>query len=390
MRERLQVLGNGLEMAGPPRVKIVAIEAQSRRGFLAGAASAAALTVFGTGELSGVSAFATPSRPSASAANLIPYGAAVRSDVLASDLPYRNAVIANCQMVVPESELKWLELRPTPNEYRFEKADAIVDFARQNAIEVRGHTLAWYGALPPWTEAIATRAEAERELTDHIETVVSRYRGAISSWDVINEPLVDWPEDASSLRPSIWARRMGPDYLRVALEAAAATDPDARLVLNEYDIEFTGPRFAARRKALIQLLRSLRDRGVPLHAIGLQAHLFADRTIDRDGLQALLAEIKSLKLDVWVTELDVIDYELPSKIGERDTMVARVASQFLDAVCEVVRPKAILTWGLSDRYTWVPIYFKRRDGMPNRPLPFDAELKPKPLFDVIEEFRRRA
>ena len=207
---------------------------------------------------------------------------------------------------------------------------------------------------------------------------------------MINEPLVDWPEDASSLRPSIWARRIGPDYLRVALEATAAADPDARLVLNEYDVEFTGPRFVARRKALIQLLRSLRDRGVPLHAIGLQAHLFADRTIDRDGLQALLVEIKSLKLDVWVTELDVIDYELPSKIGERDTMVARVASQFLDAVCEVVRPKAILTWGLSDRYTWVPIYFKRRDGMPNRPLPFDAELKPKPLFDVIEEFRRRA
>jgi endo-1,4-beta-xylanase len=373
-----------------PKGEIVATEAQSRRGFLAGTASAAALTVFGTGELSGVSAFATPSRPSAGAANLIPYGAAVRSDVLASDLPYRNAVIANCQMVVPESELKWLELRPTPNEYRFEKADAIVDFARQNAIEVRGHTLAWYGALPSWTEAIATRAEAERELTDHIETVVSRYRGAIPSWDVINEPLVDWPENASSLRPSIWAKRIGPDYLKVALEATAAADPDARLVLNEYDIEFTGPRFAARRKALIQLLRSLRDRGVPLHAIGLQAHLFADRTIDRDGLQTFLAEVKSLKLDVWVTELDVIDYELPSKIGERDTMVAGVASQFLDAVCEVVRPRAILTWGLSDRYTWVPIYFKRRDGMPNRPLPFDAELKPKPLFDVIEEFRRKA
>ena len=368
----------------------MAIEAQSRRGFLAGTASAAALTVFGTGQLSGVSAFATPSTPLAGAENLIPYGAAVRSDVLASDLPYRNAVIANCQMVVPESELKWLELRPTPNEYRFEKADAIIDFARQNAIEVRGHTLAWYGALPPWTEAIATHAEAERELTDHIETVVSRYRGAIPSWDVINEPLVDWPENASSLRPSIWARRIGPDYLRLALEAAAAADPDARLVLNEYDIEFTGPRFAARRKALIQLLRSLRDRGVPLHAVGLQAHLFADRTIDRDGLQALLAEIKALKLEVWVTELDVIDYELPGRIGERDTMVAGVASRFLDAVCEVVRPKAILTWGLSDRYTWVPIYFKRRDGMPNRPLPLDAELKRKPLFDVIDDFRRKA
>ena len=368
----------------------MSIEAQSRRGFLAGTASAAALTVFGTGELSGMSAFATPSSASVSAENLIPYGAAVRSDALASDLPYRNAVIANCQMVVPESELKWLELRPASGEYRFEKADAIIDFARQNAIEVRGHTLAWYGALPAWTEGIATRAEAERELVDHIATVVSRYRGAIPSWDVINEPLVDWPENASSLRPSIWARRIGPDYLRLALKTAAAADPDARLVLNEYDIEFTGPRFAARRQALIQLLRSLRDSDAPLHAVGLQAHLFADRTIDRDGLQALLAEIKALKLDVWVTELDVIDYELPGQIGERDTMVAGVAGLFLGAVCEVVRPKAILTWGLSDRYTWVPIYFKRRDGMPNRPLPLDAELKRKPLFDVIEEFRRKA
>jgi endo-1,4-beta-xylanase len=368
----------------------MSIEAQSRRDLLAGAASAAALAVFGTGAMSGVSAFATPSQPSAGVANLMPYGAAVRSDALATDLSYRNAIIANCQMVVPESELKWLELRPTRDQYRFEKADAIVDFARQNAIEVRGHTLAWYGALPSWTDGIATRAEAERELVDHIETVVSRYRGAIPSWDVINEPLAQWPENGSSLRPSIWAKRIGPDYLRLALETTAAVDSDARLVLNEYDIEYAGPRFASRRKALIELLRALRDRNVPLHAVGLQAHLFASHTIDRDGLQELLAEIKALKLDVWITELDVIDYELPGKIVERDAQVAGMASQFLQTVSEVVRPKAILTWGLSDRYTWVPIYYKRRDGMPNRPLPLDAELNRKPLFDVIEEFRRRA
>ena len=368
----------------------MSIETHSRRDFLAGTVSATALTVFGTTVLSGVSAFATPSNLPSGGEKLIPYGAAVRSDALASDSSYRDAVIANCQMVVPESELKWLELRPSKDEYRFEKADAIIDFARQNAIEVRGHTLAWYGALPAWTEAIGSPAEAERELIDHIETVVSRYRGAIPSWDVVNEPLVDWPESASSLRPSIWARQLGPDYLSLALRTTAAADADARLVLNEYDVEFAGPRFAARRKALVQLLRSLRDRDVPLHAVGLQAHLFADRSIDRDGLQALLAEIAALKLDVLVTELDVIDYELPGKIGERDALVAGMASQFLEAVCEVVRPKAILTWGLSDRYTWVPIYFKRRDGMPNRPLPLDAELKRKPLFDVIEEFRRRA
>jgi endo-1,4-beta-xylanase len=364
----------------------------SRRDFLVRAAEAAALGVCGTAGLSAVSAFATPQAQAPAIATnpgLIPYGSAVRSGALATDASYRQAIIANCQIIVPEGEMKWPDVHPVRDQYRFENADALVDFARQNNIEIRGHTLAWYGGMPAWTDDIGSRAEAERELVGHIDTIVSRYRGAIPSWDVVNEPLTDWPEDANSLRPSIWTRRLGPDYLSIALRAAALADPDARLVLNEYDIEFEGPRFAARRKALVQLLRSLRDRGVPLHAVGLQSHLFANRTIDRDGLQALLAEIKALKLDVLITELDVIDADLPGKVSERDAQVAGIAARYLEAVCDVVRPKAILTWGLSDRYTWVPTWFKRADGMPNRPLPLDADLKRKPLFDVIDEFRRK-
>jgi endo-1,4-beta-xylanase len=371
----------------------MAIETHSRRDFLVRAAKAAALGVSGTAALSAASALATSQTPvSAIAASqrLIPYGSAVRSDALASDISYRAAIIANCQIIVPEGEMKWPDIHPARGQYRFEKADALMDFARQNRIEVRGHTLAWYGAMPAWTADIDSRAAAERELVDHIETVVSRYRGVIPSWDVVNEPLVDWPEDATSLRPSIWTKQLGPDYLPIALRATAAVDPDARLVLNEYDVEFKGPRFAARRKALLQLLRSLREKDVPLHGVGLQAHLFADRAIDHDGLQALLAGIKALKLDVLITELDVIDYELPGKVSERDALVAGLAARFLGSVCDVVRPEAILTWGLSDRYSWVPIYFKRPDGMPNRPLPLDADLKRKPLFDVIDEFRHKA
>src|SRR6202165_3661848 len=371
----------------------MAITTHSRRDFLVGAAKAAALGVSGTAGLSAASAFATSrTQVSAIAASqsLIPYGSAVRSDALASDASYRAAIIANCQIIVPEGEMKWPDIHPARGEYRFEKADALMDFARQNRIEVRGHTLAWYGGMPAWTADIDSRAAAERELVDHIETVVSRYTRVTPSWDVVNEPLVDWPEDATSLRPSIWTKQLGSDYLPIALRATAAADPDTQLVINEYDIEFKGPRFAARRKALLQLLRSLRDRDVPLHAVGLQAHLFAERAIDNDALQAFLASIAALKLDVLITELDVIDYELPGKVSEREALGARMAVPFLQSVCEVVRPKAILTWGLSDRYTWVPMYFKRPDGMPNRPLPFDADLKRKPLFDVIEEYRRKA
>ena len=71
-------------------------------------------------------------------------------------------------------------------------------------------------------------------------------------------------------------------------------------------------------------------------------------------------------------------------------MVAAMADQFLGAVCEVARPKAILTWGLTDRYTWVPTYFKRKDGLPNRPLPLDTDYRRKPLYDVVEKYRRAA
>jgi endo-1,4-beta-xylanase len=209
----------------------------SRRDFLVGAAKLTTLGISGAALLSGMSKVGA----STSAVGLIPYGAAARSDALLSDLSYRDAIVANCQMIVPESELKWQDLRPARDQYQFDKADMMVDFARQNRLEIRGHTLAWYGAMPAWTETISTHAEAERELTDHIETVVSRYRGAIPCWDVINEPLADWPENEVSFRPSIWARRLGADYLAIALRTAAKADPEARLVLNEYDVEFTGP-----------------------------------------------------------------------------------------------------------------------------------------------------
>jgi endo-1,4-beta-xylanase len=350
----------------------------SRRQILAGTATFGAMA--GTA-LSGLSAFGT--------AHGIPFGAAVRSDALASDPAYRQAVIDNCQMIVAEGEMKWPDIHPERDKYRFEKADAIAAFARRNNMSLRGHTLAWYGGMPEWTEALASRREAERELIGHIETVVSRYRDVISSWDVVNEPLVDHPVDARSLRPSIWTRRLGAEYLPIALRATAAVDPKTRLVINEYDIEFMGLRYAAKRRALLQLLRTLRDRGVPLHAVGLQAHLFADRTIDRDGLQEFLSEVAALRLDVLITELDVVDFTLPGPIEKRDALVAKTARDFLETVCAVARPKAIVTWGLSDRYTWVPIYFTRRDGMPNRPLPMDAELHRKPLFDVIDDIRRR-
>ena len=167
-----------------------------------------------------------------------PYGAAVRAELIGRDPDYTRAIIANCDMVVPEAALKWADIRPDRETFDFEKGDRIARFAADQNLRLRGHTLAWYGAMPAWTEAIATAEEAERELSRHIERVVTRYRGAIWSWDVVNEPLVDDPSGPDDLRPSIWRRQLGADYIALALRLAHAADPNAQLVVNEYYIEY--------------------------------------------------------------------------------------------------------------------------------------------------------
>jgi len=345
-----------------------------RRSFMAGAFSSAAV-------LGGC-------RPAGAAAPTAAYGCAVRADMLDRDRAYAAAVASRCRTVVPESALKWLDLRPSPDRFDFANADRIAAFAARHGLGLRGHTLAWYGAMPAWTEAVTARAEAQRLLTDHIETVVSRYRGLIGSWDVVNEPIPDQPASRDDLRPFAWSRALGLDYISLAFRAAAAADPAARLVLNEYDLEYLGERYAARRAGLLHVLRRLVDGGVPIHAVGLQAHLMPDRPLDRDGLQTFLREVRAMGLNVMVTELDVVDATLPGDVAQRDARVAASAQAFLTLVAEVSPPTDILTWGISDRYTWVPMYFTRSDGLPNRPLPLDADMNPKPLMAVIERFTR--
>jgi endo-1,4-beta-xylanase len=330
---------------------------------------------------------ATASEPSIRR-RAIPYGAAIRNQLLGEDPQYAGAFLTYCQEIVDEGSMKWFDLRPSRERFVFDRPDGNLAFAREHAMEMRGHTLVWYGAMPDWTNTIGSAAEAERELRRHIETVMQHYAGRIISWDVVNEPVPDNPSSLTELRPLIWRERLGDSYIEIALRTAAAADPGAQLVINEYDVEFVGDRYRNKREGLLRLVRSLRDKNVPLHAVGLQGHLHGDLNIDTEGLSAFVAEVRGLGLDVLVTELDVIDDKLPGAAEVRDVLAAARAYEFLAAIYAAARPTAVLTWGITDKYTWVPIWFKRKDGLANRPLPLDAEYRPKPLMNVIDHFTR--
>ncbi len=335
-------------------------------------------------------ALQVPAARAAAPSRRIPYGSAVRGDALVDDYDYRTALVDHCQLVVPEGGLKWDTVRPSEDRFDFYEGDKLLAFAEQNGMKMRGHTLIWYAAMPDWTSTIRGGKAAERALNKHIRTVVGHYRGRIPSWDVINEAIAEDPRGSDYLRPNLWLENMGKGYIETAFRRAAQADPQVQLVINEYDIECVGEQFKNRRNALLRVVRDLRDRGAPIHAVGFQAHLKGQYEIDKEGVSSFVAELKAMDVDVLVTELDVIDNLLPSDENQRDDLIAGRVTDLLQAISDVNEPTAILTWGITDRYTWVPMYFTRDDGSPNRPLPLDRDYKAKPLMDAIERFTRRS
>ena len=181
---------------------------------------------------------------------------------------YAGLVAANFTSVSPENQLKWEWVHPQRDTYDFEAADELVDFAQAHGLDVRGHTLLWHSQNPAWlTSTELTDDELREVLREHIETVVGRYAGRISQWDVANEIF----DDSAALRTeeNPFIARFGVEIVADAFRWAHEADPDALLFLNDYSIESPGPK----SDAYFELAQELLADGVPLHGMGFQGHL---------------------------------------------------------------------------------------------------------------------
>ena len=196
--------------------------------------------------------------------------------------------------------------------------------------------------------------------------------------------------DAAGLRTDTpWYDALGPSYVADAFRLAHKADPEATLVLNDYGYE-TDDFFnvaADRRAAVLQQLDVLLDANVPVHALGVQAHLHADAFPDgfeADAYRRFLAEVAGRGLQILITELDVLDDGLPANARERDEAVAEIYARYLKTALAEPSVSSVMTFGLSDRYTWLQEDYPREDGAPRRPLPFDEKMRPKPAYDALE------
>ncbi|WP_207462676.1 endo-1,4-beta-xylanase [Azospirillum sp. SYSU D00513] len=310
----------------------------------------------------------------------IRFGTAVSADVLARDPAYAELVRRECVLLVPEWEMKWAAVQPEPGRFDFRGLDRIAAFARGNGMALRGHALLWHREAPAWLADRLTPANCESLLRAHFTEVMERHAGLTDSWDVVNEAVE--PEDgrADGLRRSFWLERAGEGYIETAFRIAAERAPGAELVYNEYGCEHDGDWSRRRRAAVLRLLERLKGDGVPVHALGLQAHLQAGAPFSSAGLAAFLREVRALGLRVLVTELDVRGGG-PGSPAERDAEVASLYRAFLDTVLEQASCDTVVTWGLSDRHSWL----RREAGPEERPLPFDEELRPKPAWTALRE-----
>ncbi|MCW8088094.1 endo-1,4-beta-xylanase [Sabulicella glaciei] len=349
-------------------------------GRRAALSAGAALSVAG---LSGESAATElPLRERARRKGLL-FGAAARSFNLRDDPAYAAAFARECGVLVTEWEAKWGPLRPTREEFSFGAVDALWQFARRHGLGFRGHALVWHEHMPRWIAGMENRA-ARGILEEHIRRVLARYPRA-QSWDVVNEAIDLKDGRADGLRQTVWLRALGPTYVRDAFVLARAADPHTLLTYNDYGIEYEDRDSRAKRVAVLRLLESLRQQDAPVDVFGVQAHLNPARPFDPAALRGFLRGAAEMGFDIYITELDVHDRDLPADGARRDRIVADHAQAWLEAALSEPRVKAVFTWGLSDRYNWrnEVEWSRRRDGLPSRGLPLDQDLQPKPFWTAI-------
>ena len=316
-------------------------------------------------------------------------GCAVNANLLREDEGFRKLLADQYNILVPENCLKWNMLRPTDDTYNFADPDSLVAFAEAHGMKVRGHNFVWHEALPGWFTGTVNKDNARKFLVDHIHTVGGRYRGKIHSWDVVNEAI--WIPDGrpDGLRSSSpWFQMLGPGYIDIAFRTARVADPTALLTYNDYSIEYDNDEEGKKRAAVLALLRRMKGDKVPLDALGIQSHLHA---VSKDGfsrgVRELIDSAKELGLQVFLTELDVNDDAVATAdMAERDNIVAAVYRSYLATALDGPEVKAVLTWGASDKNTWLNHGTKFRKQHPERlqrPLPFDPDYAPAPAFFAL-------
>lgn len=355
----------------------------NRRVFIGGSLAAAGM-LGGEPSLEASAAVAsgTPLRERAARRGLT-FGCMVRGQRLKEQPELAAAIVREAAMVVPGIEMKWGENQRKRGPADYAAADGIARFAQDNGLALRGHTALWYRNIPKWAAAEFHTPKADALMRARVKDIVGHFRRRVVEWDVVNEAIEPKDGRADFLRIAPFARDPSDAYIEDAFHVAKDADPSARLFYNDYGVEYDRRGSDDRRSGVLRLLTDLKRRDVPVHGLGIQAHLIAGFKFNERTFRDFLAEVAALGLHVSITELDVSDVLLPSDVHVRDREAADHMRAFLDVTLDEPAVKTIVCWGLSDAATWLNSFAPRRDDLAQRPLPLDAGFARKPMWHAM-------
>lgn len=328
-------------------------------------------------------------------------GAAI-NDAQASgkDPKSEKILLQHFNSITAENCMKSEVIQPEEGNFDFSQADRFVDFGLKNNLHINGHVLVWHSQAPKWFFTDSVGKDVSREvlierMKKHIYTVVSRYKGKIKSWDVVNEAI----NDDGSWRQSKFFQIIGEDYVRLAFQFAHEADPEAQLIYNDYSMAHPG-----RREGVVKMIRNLQQQGVKVDGIGMQGHF----TMDFPSLaeeEKSIVDFAALGVKVMITELDLTVIPFPTKNVGADVgmkfaydkkmnpypngMPKKVAAQWNKRLGDFFnlfikhsdKISRVTIWGVTDLQTW------RNDwpiiGRKDYPLLFDRNYKPKPVVKAI-------
>ncbi len=310
--------------------------------------------------------------------------------------------------VTAENVMKWEIIEPVEGQFNFAAADAMIEYAEANNINVIGHVLLWHEQTPAWVFQDAKGQPASKELVlsrlkNHINAVMGRYKGRIQGWDAVNEAL----NEDGTLRQSNWYKALGQDYIATVFELAHQADPKAQLYYNDFNL-FKPEK----RDGVLKLVAALKAKNAPIYGIGEQGHYSLDYPTLQEVEDSIVA-FKNTGLKVMITELDisVLPFPDPDNVGADISLNMKLKQEFNPygdgfpkAVSDQLTQKylqffelflrhsdsidRVTLWGVNDNQTWRNNWPMK--GRTDYPLLFDRKNQPKEVVPQLIELAQSA
>jgi endo-1,4-beta-xylanase len=298
----------------------------------------------GTTEAGGTTCTATTLKAAANCTGRL-FGAALAASHL-NESGYATAAREH-SFVTPENEMKWDQIEPTRGAFNFGPGDQIVNFAMQNGLQIKGHTLVWHKQLPTWVTDLTNPSDIRAAMLAHISGVMSHYKGRVTAWDVVNEAWVvsgDAGVGPPVIRDSVFSSALGPGFIDEAFTAARQADSGALLIYNEFGNE----GLSDKATAVYNMIKDMKTRGIPIDGVGLQMHIGFNTAPTAGEVAQNMQRFADLGVKVFISEMDVngcAGYSLDQERTQYHDMVAACVAQ---PACA-----AVTVWGITDKFSWL-------------------------------------